>query len=207
MSNHHFNSLLIAVIVVFGIQAFMISGLNEKLDNITQDNPQATGSSTYIPPLNKLIKPAPIPIPSLGEQWFDDPIWSPYKEMQRLQNKMDKIFGDSFSRFHHFSPINDLIKEPDVNLQEQEGEYIVTVNVPGADESTLDVKLQDQQLYIAIKTEHSKHVDDDKKGHYQYHERFMGEFQRVLTLAKPVNADKMTSDYHKGVLTIKVPKK
>jgi Hsp20/alpha crystallin family. len=82
----------------------------------------------------------------------------------------------------------------------------VTVNAPGADESSIDVKLEDQVLRISIKTEHAQDETDDKNGKYQYRERFVGQFQRALTLPGPANAAKMTTEYHNGVLTITIPK-
>lgn len=210
MNNRHFIILLAAVIVIFGIQAYMISGMNDKLDKITtKDHQIASAQKDIIRPLDKRIKPVPAPVPSLDldEKFFNDPSWNPYKEMQRMQRKMDKIFGDSFSRFHRYTTTDDFIKEPDINLKEKSDRYIVTVNAPGADESTLNVKVEDQRLHISINTEHKEDITEDKEDHYQYHERFMGEFQRVLTLPGPVNADKMKTDYHKGVLTITLPKK
>jgi HSP20 family protein len=126
--------------------------------------------------------------------------------MQRMQNEMEQIFGDSFSRFHLKSPIGSLNKTPDVDLQEKSDHYIVTVNVPGAEESSLHVKLEKQQLHISVKTEGAKEQADDQNGQYQYRERFVGEFQRVLTLPGPANAAQMKTDLHNGVLTITIPK-
>ncbi|MDO9048616.1 MAG: Hsp20/alpha crystallin family protein [Methylobacter sp.] len=95
---------------------------------------------------------------------------------------------------------------PDVDLQEKPDLYIVTVNAPGADESSIEVKLEDRILHISIKTEQAKDETDDKNGQYRYRERFVGQFQRALTLPGPANAAKMKTEYHKGVLTITIPK-
>jgi len=46
-----------------------------------------------------------------------------------------------FPRFHMKTPLGSLSKSPDVDLQEKPDRYIVTVNAPGADESSIDVKL------------------------------------------------------------------
>jgi len=66
----------------------------------------------------------------------------------------------------------------------------VTVNAPGADESSINVKLEDRILHISIKTEQAKEETDEKNGKYQYRERFVGEFQRILTLPGPADAAK-----------------
>ena len=126
--------------------------------------------------------------------------------MQRMQNEMERVFGDSFSRFHMNTPLGSLSKVPDVDLQEKSDRYVVIVNAPGADESSLLVKLEDRVLHISIKTEHAEDKTDEKNGHYSFRERFMGEFHRTLTLPGPANAAKMKTDYHNGVLTITSPK-
>ena len=84
---------------------------------------------------------------------------------------------------------------------------MATVNAPGADESSLDVKLEDRILHISIQTEHAEDQTDEKNGQYSFRERFMGEFHRALTLPGPANAAKMKTDYRNGVLTIIIPKK
>jgi HSP20 family protein len=80
------------------------------------------------------------------------------------------------------------------------------MNAPGADESSTNVKLEGQVLRISINTEQAKDESDEKNGQYQYQERFVGQFQRALTLPGPVNAAKMESAYRNGVLTVTIPK-
>jgi HSP20 family protein len=142
----------------------------------------------------------------MDDEFFKGRTWNPYAEIQHMQNQMERMFDNSFSRFHMKTPLGSLSAEPDVDLQEKPDRYIVTVNAPGADESSMDVKLEDRVLRISIKTEHAKDETDDKNGKYQYRERFVGQFQRVLTLPGPINAAKMTTEYHNGVLTITIPK-
>jgi HSP20 family protein len=155
----------------------------------------------------KLSKPT-LPKPALEDDFFKDRSWDPYAEMQHMQDEMEQMFGESFSRFHMHNPLDNLSKSPDVDLQDKQDRYIVTVNVPGADASTMDVKLNDDRLlHISIKTEHSKDETDEKNGQYQYRERFVGEFHRVLTLPGPADAAKLKTEFHNGVLTITLPKK
>ena len=151
--------------------------------------------------------PKPVlPKADLDDDFFKGRTWDPYAEIQHMQNEMQQIFDDSFSRFQMKTPLGGLNKTPEVDLQEKPDRYIVTVNAPGADESSINVKLEGQVLTIAVKTEHAKDESDDKNGKYQYRERFVGQFQRALTLPGPANAAKMESAYHNGVLTITIPK-
>ncbi len=132
--------------------------------------------------------------------------WDPYQEMQRMQNEMEQMFGNSFSRFHLNSK-NALIKTPRFDLKEESDRYIATLDIPGGKPSSLDVKVEGQQLSISIKTEHSILQDDDE-GKKQYHrqERFSGTYQRSITLPGPVKQSAMTSNYKNGVLTVTLPK-
>ena len=203
MNNRNFITLGIVLAFVFGIQFYLILQLNDKLNLLNQKDSQVARPQVKTLPRHKQINP----LPDLDDNFFDDKSWHPYKEMQRMQKEMGRVFGDSFSRFHMQTPFSSFSKAPDVNLQEKSDRYIVTVNAPGADESSLKVKLEDQQLHISIKTEHAEDKTNENNGQYRYRERFMGEFQRILTLPGPANAAKMQTNYLNGVLTITIPKK
>lgn len=198
LNNKTIVSVAAVLVIVLGVQTYMVFKLNDRLNQLSEQKGQPDSFQLKIPKL-PLIPPKP--------DANDDNAWNPYDEMQRMQHEMEKMFGDSFSRFHMNTPLGSLSKTPDVDLQEKADRYIVTVNAPGADESTINVKLNDQRLLISIKTEQAKEEADDKKGTYQYRERFVGEFERVITLPGPADAAKMTTDYHNGVLTITIPKK
>lgn len=200
------NPLIVAIaavlVIVLALQAYMVFQLNDRLNQLSRQDNQAGSSHIKTP---RLSKPVP-PMPGPDDEFFKNQPWNPYAEIQRMQNEMEQIFSDSFSRFHINPPVGRLSKTPDVDLQDKPDRYIVTVNAPGADESSLDVKLDDRILHISIKTEYTEDQADEKNGRYKYRERFFGEFHRVLTLPGPANAAKMTTDYHNGVLTITIPK-
>lgn len=201
MKNQTIIAIAAALALVLALQVYMVFSLHEKLNPMGGQNPSG----------DALIKMPPKPKPDMGDKFFDDEFfnngpWSPYEEMQHMQDAMDKLFGKSMSRFHMNSPLGSLSKIPDVDLKEQPDHYLVVVNAPGADEASINVKLDKQRLYISIKTEQAKDEADEKNGHYRYRERFVGEFQRVLSLPGPVDASKMRTEYHNGVLTITVPK-
>ena len=127
--------------------------------------------------------------------------------MQHMQNEMEQLFGDSFSRFHMNTPLGGFTKVPDVDLQEKPDQYIVTVNAPGADLSSMTVKLQDKVLQLSIKTEHADDTQaDDEKGDYHFRERFLGEFHRAIKLPGAADAVKIETVYRNGILTIIIPK-
>lgn len=202
MKNEAIAAIAAVLVIILGIQTYTMFRLNDRLNQLSGFYSQ-TGDTQ-----NKTQNP---PKPDLSPSNKDDDFlkglpWNPYSEIQHMQNEMEQMFDDSFSRFHIRTPIGSLNKTPDVDLQEKADRYIVTVNAPGADETSMDVKLEDQVLRISIKTEQVKDETDDKSGEYKYRERFVGQFQRALTLPGPANAAEMTTEYHSGVLTITIPK-
>jgi HSP20 family protein len=197
------DKLIIAIVAILvialAIQTYMVFQLNDKVNRLSlQDD------LSIVQPIKKPQLPV-IPKPDLNDPFFDNKSWSPYEEMQRMQAEMEQLFGDSFSRFHSNQPFGSFDKTPEVDLKDTKDAYIVTVNAPGADKSSLDVKLENQQLHIAIKTDKAEETDKDN-GQYQRRERFIGRFYRVITLQDSVNAAKMTTDYTNGVVTVHIPK-
>ncbi|MGZ4960147.1 MAG: Hsp20/alpha crystallin family protein [Methylomonas sp.] len=191
------------LVVVVGVQSYHMSKMNDRLDQLIGQNKVAEG--TQLPPPQPGQPVAPKPVPE--DDFFKDRSWNAYEELQHMQDEMDQMFNQSMSRFHMKTPLGSLNKTPDVDLKEKPDQFIVTVNAPGADESSIDVKLDDRQLSISIKTEQAKEESDDQNGQYKYRERFVGEFHRVVTLPGPADASKMKTDYRNGVLTITIPKK
>lgn len=197
MKNETIAAVVAVLVIVLGIQAYTMFQLNERLNQLSG---QPSSLQTQIPNLQKLNPNKP------DDEFFKGRTWNPYEEMQHMQDEMEQMFGDSFSRFHMKTPLGSLSSTPDVDLQEKPDRYIVTVNAPGAEESSMDIKLENQILRISIKTEHAKDETDNQDGQYRYRERFVGQFQRVLTLPGPANAAKMETAYRNGVLTITIPK-
>ena len=99
-----------------------------------------------------------------------------------------------------------LTKIPALDLKEEADRYIVSLNLPGADASSLDVKLEGRQLLISVKTESSNEQKGGGDNQYHRRERLVGTFQRSLTLPGPVKESAMTTDYRNGVLTVNIPK-
>ena len=203
MKNQTIAAIAAVLVIILGIQTYMIFRLNDRLNQVTDSNTLADSAQSKIPGLSKPIKP----LPDQDDDFFKGRSWDPYEEMQRMQNEMEQMFGKSFSRFHLNSPLGSLSKTPDVDLQEKPDRYVVTVNAPGADESSINVKLEGQLLNIAIKTEHGTEENGDQNNDYRYRERFIGEFKRVISLPGPTDAANMKTEYRNGVLTITIPKK
>lgn len=190
--------LLLVVIVMQSVFLFRLSG---QVDQISQ-NPTAIDQSSngslshpILPPDGSLFSP-------------NNKGWDPFKEMQRMQNEMNKIFGNMRSQLHQSPGLGDIGNpfsfSPSVDIKEDDDRIIVTADIPGSDEYNINVKVEDEHLTISAKTK--KSMEDKNKGNTFRSERFMGQFERSITLPAPVLAEKMKTDYKDGVLTVILPK-
>ncbi len=127
--------------------------------------------------------------------------WNPYQELLQMRNRMEQIFNESISKFHNNSNATPLPQIAAIDFKDEVDRYVVTVDVPGADESAIDVALNGRKLNISIK------VEGESDNSSQLLEEFKGEFYRSLTLPGEVNKEKMKTVYNKGILTIILPKK
>ncbi|MCF6202760.1 MAG: Hsp20/alpha crystallin family protein [Methylococcaceae bacterium] len=183
--------IAVILFIALAIQTYMFFQLKNQVDQMTTQ---------------KTSHPFQLPGMAFDDEFMKNDNWNPYQEMQRMQNEMEQMFGDSFSRFH-LNSNNALTKSPRFDLKEESDRYIATLDIPGGEPSSLDVKIEEQQLFISIKTERSNQQDDDEdKNKFRRQERFSGTYQRSITLPGPVRPSAMTSNYENGVLTVMLPK-
>ncbi len=188
------NPLIIIIggllLVIFIMQVVMFYRIHEKLDQRFALENQLNLSSHQG-----------------SNTWEEDANnWNPYQELLQMRNRMEQIFNKSMSKFHNNSNITPLTQIAAIDFKDEKDRYVVTLEVPGADESAIDVALNGRKLNISIKVEgESEQSESDNSS--QLLEEFKGEFYRSLTLPGEVNKEKMKTVYNKGILTIILPKK
>jgi HSP20 family protein len=124
---------------------------------------------------------------------------------------LEKSFRDTFADFikSFFEDdffMTDLIRsdfEPRVDVYEKDNQIVVKADIPGIDEKDLNVELEGNVLTISGKKEEEREV---KEKNYHRVERSYGSFCRSITLPEGIEADKVTAEYKKGVLTVNIPK-
>ncbi len=136
--------------------------------------------------------------------------YNPLEEMQRMHDEMNQIFGQSFSRlsqdpnFDQF--FGDSTFEPRIDIKDEGEHYLITADIPGAEESTITVTIEKGQLRVSGSTEHGK-KEENKSGSIVHRERFFGSFERNLPIPEDVDEAMIKQDYKDGVLTLTLPKK
>jgi len=134
--------------------------------------------------------------------------WDTFKEMQKIQRNMNKMFRNFNSNFQIDTSFNKLFQEfslsPAVDIINGSNKYIVKVNLPGIENDKINVNVKNSILTIETKVVQK---ESDKKSNFIERERFMGNFKRSILLPKDVIIGKMKTEYKNGVLTITFPKK
>lgn len=94
-----------------------------------------------------------------------------------------------------FSPTSEAAKS--------EEKYEINMELPGVDESDIDVALDGNMLTISgeKKSEH-----EEKGKTFFFSERTFGAFQRSFRVPEDVDTSKIGADFAKGVLTVTLPK-
>ena len=120
-------------------------------------------------------------------------LWSPFFDFE-------EDFRPSVLR-RFFRDIPAFGFRPSIDLVRKDGELVMTAELPGIDLEDIDVSIDDGMLTVKGEKAEEKETSEDNR---YVHERSYGKFVRRVPLPEGVSADKVTADYDKGVLTIKV---
>jgi HSP20 family protein len=92
---------------------------------------------------------------------------------------------------------------PAMDLVEGDDHFVLKADLPGLDEDDVSIEIQDNTLTVSgeRKAEH----ETRERGWYRV-ERSFGRFSRSLTLPEGVDADAVSAEFDKGVLSVRIPK-
>lgn len=125
------------------------------------------------------------------------PAWEPFRAMRDLLRwdpfqELEPVFG----RERLFTPRFD--------VTETSGTYVFKADLPGVQESDLDISLTGNQLRISGQRS-EEHVEESDRSHVS--ERSYGTFMRSFSLPEGCDPDHAQAEMKNGVLTLTVPKK
>lgn len=91
---------------------------------------------------------------------------------------------------------------PPTDILDKNDEYVLTVDMPGAEQQTLDVTFDDNVLTIRASTR-----AHEFEGFTLAHAEFeFGDYERAFEVSERVNADAIQAEFKNGVLTVHLPK-
>ncbi len=129
------------------------------------------------------------------------------KDMEAFQRNMDRLFAGVLGggRRRVVLPRYWAIGELAPRLDETEDDkaFHVDVELPGMDETDVEVTLSDGLLTISGE---KKAAQEDEAERFCWRERAYGSFRRTLAVPGDVDANGIRAEFHNGVLTIDLPK-
>jgi HSP20 family protein len=130
--------------------------------------------------------------------------WDPFREFVTLQDRMNRLFRDSFGPEGQDEALTTTAFAPPVDVYEDEHNVTLKIEVPGIDEKDIDVRIENNTLTVHGER---KFEQEEKEENYRRVERQYGSFTRTFSLPNTVNHDNVQADYDKGVLKITLEKK
>lgn len=130
--------------------------------------------------------------------------WDPWQEISALQNRINRIFDESFYRPDQGEREMGLSRwNPPVDIYEDGDAIFFKAELPGIDKNDIVIDFKDRILTLKGERRMDKAIQEDN---YFRRERFFGRFQRSFSLPALVDSEKIRADFKDGVLTITVPK-
>ena len=92
---------------------------------------------------------------------------------------------------------------PALNLANTHKAYIATIELPGVKKEDVQIAFEEGKLIIqGEKKEEAKAAGSD----FLYHEREYGKFFRKISVEGRVKEDKISAEFHDGILEVRLPK-
>lgn len=125
--------------------------------------------------------------------------------MLALRRDMDRLFDTFWSELQNpLAGLGGAFKGlPTTDIEETETGIEVSMELPGMEESDVEVMLKEGELIV--QGEKKAETERKKKGYY-LSERSFGSFYRAIPLPPGIDEGKIQARFKKGVLTITLPR-
>lgn len=129
--------------------------------------------------------------------------WSPGREFAQLQERINRLFSDTYGRSSEEGLMNQGNWIPPVDIY-QNGDHEIVLKAELPDMKREDIQVTVDENTLTIKGE-KKLTDEVKEDRFQRIERCYGSFSRSFSLPPNVDPSKLIAEYKNGVLTVKIP--
>ncbi len=127
--------------------------------------------------------------------------WNPFKELARIENELNRLFGDVVPAGKEIAEVQ--VWAPRVDVYEKDDKIIVEAEIPGAKKEDIEVKIKDNNVIIRGEV---KKDEEKKEDNFYRRERFYGKFERVIPLPVEVKAEEAKAKIEDGILKLEIPK-
>jgi HSP20 family protein len=130
-------------------------------------------------------------------------VWSPFRHLSVLRHETDRLFDSPLDALTNNSQqfLNGWL--PTIDVYEDRDNLVLKAELPGMKKEDIDIQLHGNVLTLS--GERKEEAVFEKAETYRA-ERFLGKFQRSLTLPVSVDATKVQASYKDGILTVTLAK-
>jgi len=121
-----------------------------------------------------------------------------WREMDRLQQDMNRLFGDPRQNRMRKAP-----SFPAINIWAADDSAMITAEIPGVNKDDLEINVTGDTLTLSGVRKRDELPDGT---HYHRQERTFGEFNRSIQLPYTVDVNKVKATFKNGVLTVELPR-
>jgi len=130
--------------------------------------------------------------------------WDPFRDVSTLQDRINRIFNESFGRSRDFDDEVSLYDwRPPVDIYETGEGIILKIELPGVKKDDVSVEVKDNVLTIKGERLLDPAIKDEN---YYRKERSFGKFNRSFSLQELIKPDLIKASFKDGVLTVEVPR-
>jgi len=130
--------------------------------------------------------------------------WDPFRDVAELQNRINRIFDESFGRSRELDDETSLQAwRPAVDIYEVDGGIVVAAELPGVVKENVSVEVKDEILTIKGERLANPKIKEDS---YYRRERLYGPFKRSFTLHQNIQPDLIKATFKDGILEIEIPR-
>jgi len=129
----------------------------------------------------------------------------PYRELASLQERMNRIFDDTFSSATRRE--EDALAAtwaPPVDVLEKKDRIVLTAELPGLSAEQVQLRFEDGVLTLEGERRFEKDADDAR---YHCVERCYGRFSRSFRLPANVDEERISATFVDGLLVVELPKR
>jgi HSP20 family protein len=127
--------------------------------------------------------------------------WDPSREVDSLQSEVNRLFDTFFGG----RPGNAGLRRwvPAMDVVETDDQLVLRADLPGLDKDDVNIEVKDGVLTVSgeREAEHEERADG-----FHRVERAFGRFSRSMSLPDHVDAERISADFDKGVLEVRIPK-
>jgi HSP20 family protein len=129
--------------------------------------------------------------------------WDPFRGLVSLQDQVNRLFEDRVLQ-GRANQADLATWAPAADIHETENDLVAKVDLPGVQETDIDIRVENNTLAIRGERKFEKEVNEDC---YLRVERAFGTFTRSFSLPNIVEVDNIRASLQNGVLTIRMPKR